>query len=95
MKSSSLTNSTTWLKVQLIKYSINRDIENLMNKIKKRHSKKLDVLIFEKKKMKYGLHNNPNDLITDLTGKILLDVEVESLSVASDMESQDEQVNLK
>ena len=95
MKSSSLTNSTTWLKVQLIKYSINRDIENLMKKIKKRHSKKLDVLIFEKKKMKYGLHNNPNDLITDLTGKILLDVEVESLNVASDMESQDEQVNLK
>ena len=95
MKSSSLTNSTTWLKVQLIKYSINRDIENLMNKIKKRHCKKLDVLIFEKKKMKYGLHNNPNDLITDLTGKILLDVEVESLNVASDMESQDEQVNLK
>ena len=95
MKSSSLTNSTTWLKVQLIKYSINRDIENLMNKIKKRHSKKLDVLIFEKKKMKYGLHNNPNDLITDLTGKILLDVEVESLNVASDMESQDEQVNLE
>ena len=95
MKSSSLTSSTTWLKVQLIKYSINRDIENLMNKIKKRHSKKLDVLIFEKKKMKYGLHNNPNDLITDLTGKILLDVEVESLNVASDMESQDEQVNLK
>ena len=95
MKSSSLTNSTTWLKVQLIKYSINRDIENLMNKIKKRHSKKLNVLIFEKKKMKYGLHNNPNDLITDLTGKILLDVEVESLNVASDMESQDEQVNLK
>ena len=95
MKSSSLTNSTTWLKVQLIKYSINHDIENLMNKIKKRHSKKLDVLIFEKKKMKYGLHNNPNDLITDLTGKILLDVEVESLNVASDMESQDEQVNLK
>ena len=95
MKSSSLTNSTTWLKVQLIKYSINRDIENLMNKIKKRHSKKLDVLIFEKKKMKYGLHNNPNDLITDLTGKILLEVEVESLNVASDMESQDEQVNLK
>ena len=45
--------------------------------------------------MKYGLHNNPNDLITDLTGKILLDVEVESLNVASDMESQDEQVNLK
>ena len=95
MKSSSLTNSTTWLKVQLIKYSINHDIENLMNKIKKRHSKKLDVLIFEKKKMKYGLHNNPNDLITDLTGKILSDVEVESLNVVSDMESQDEQVNLK
>ena len=47
-KLSSLTNSTTWLKVQLTKYSINRHIENLMNKIKKRHSKKLDALIFEK-----------------------------------------------
>ena len=49
IKLSSLTNSTTWLKVQLIKYSINRHIENLMNKIKKRHSKKLDALIFKKK----------------------------------------------
>ena len=44
----SLTSSTTWWKVQLIKYSINRHIENLMNKIKKWHSKKLDALIFEK-----------------------------------------------
>ena len=78
IKLSSLTNSTTWLKVQLIKYSINRHIENLMNKIKKRHSKKLDALIFEKK-MKYGLHNNPNDLITNLTGRILSDIEVEIL----------------
>ena len=49
-----------------------------MNKIKKRHSKKLDALIFEKK-MKYGLHNNPNDLITNLTGRILSDIEVEIL----------------
>ena len=77
-KLSSLTNSTTWLKVQLIKYSINRHIENLMNKIGKQHSKKLDTLIFEKK-MKDGLHNNPNDLITNLTDRILLDVKVEIL----------------
>ena len=49
-----------------------------MNKIGKPHNKKLDALIFEKK-MKDGLHNNPNDLITNLTGRILLDVEVEIL----------------
>ena len=34
--------------------------------------------MFEKK-MKDGLHNNPNDLITYLTGRILSDVEVEIL----------------
>ena len=49
-----------------------------MNKIKKRHSKKLDALIFEKK-MKDGLHNNSNDLITNLSGRILSDIEVEIL----------------
>ena len=49
-----------------------------MNKIEKRHSKKLDALIFEKK-MKDGLHNNPNDLTTNLTGRILSDIEVEIL----------------
>ena len=49
-----------------------------MNKIDKRHSKKIDALIFEKK-MKDGLHNNPNDLISNLTDRILLDVEVEIL----------------
>ena len=35
IKLCSLTNSITWLKVQLIKYLINQHIENLMNKIKK------------------------------------------------------------
>ena len=78
IKLSSLTNFTTWLKVQFIKYLINRHIENLTNKIKKRHSKKRDALIFEKK-MKDGLHNNPNGLITNLIGRILSDIEVEIL----------------
>ena len=73
-----LINSATWLKEQLIEYSINRHIENLMNKIKKRHSKKLDALI-SKKKMKDRLDNNPNDLITSLTGRILSDIEVKIL----------------
>ena len=49
-----------------------------MNKITKQHSKKLGALIFQKK-MKDGLHNNPNDLITNLTKRILSDVEVEIL----------------
>ena len=78
IKLSSLTNSTTWLKLQLIKHSINRHIENVMNNTTKQHSKKLDALIFEKK-MKDGLHNNPNDLITNLTKRIRSDVAVEIL----------------
>ena len=49
-----------------------------MNKIIKWHRKKLDALIF-KKKMKDGLQNNPNDLITNVTGRILWDIEGEIL----------------
>ena len=78
MKLSSLTNSTTSLKLKLIKYSINHHIENLMDKIEKRHSKKLDSLICNKK-MNNASNNNPNDFITSLTGKILCNVEVEIL----------------
>ena len=70
MKLSSLTNSTTSLKLKLIKYSINHHIENLMDKIKKQHSKKLDSLICNKK-MNNASNNNPNDFITSLTGRIL------------------------
>ena len=77
-KLSSLTNSTTSLKLKLIKHSINHHIENLMDKIKKRHSKKLDALICDKK-MNNASNNNPNDFITSLTGKILCNVEVEIL----------------
>ena len=39
---------------------------------------KLDTLIFEKK-MEDGLHNNPNDLITNLTSRVISDIEVEIL----------------
>ena len=49
----SLVNSTIWLKVQSIKYLINCHIENQISKIKKKHAKKLDTLIFEKKKERW------------------------------------------
>ena len=39
---------------------------------------KLDTLIFEKK-MEDGLHNNPNDLITNLTSRVISDIQVEIL----------------
>ena len=47
-------------------------------KIKKRHSKKLDALILEKK-MRDGLYNNPNDLTINLTSRILSDDDAETL----------------
>ena len=42
------------------------------------YSKKLHILISEMK-MKDGLRNNPNDLINNLTGRILSDVGIEIL----------------
>ena len=78
--------------MQLIKYSINRHTENLM-KIKKRHSKKLDALILEKK-MRDGLYNNPNDLTINLTSRILSDDDAETLKCGLKMKSQHDQLKM-
>ena len=80
--------------MQRIKYSIRRHIEDLMNRIKKRHSKKLDALIFEKK-TKDGLYNSPNDFLSNLTGRILSDFRVGILKCGLKMKSQHDLVNLK
>ena len=49
-----------------------------MTRVKERQNKKLDGLIMEKN-IQDGLQNNPNNLISNLTGKTLSDTETEIL----------------
>ena len=64
---SSLRECTTWMKYQIIKFSINRLLEQEADKTTKRHQKKIDALIINKR-VRDGISNNPNNLITNLTG---------------------------
>ena len=73
-----LRNSTTWMKVQIIKYSVNCYINKQMTKVKEQQNKKLDGLIVEKS-IQDNLQNNPHNLITNLIGKMLSDTEIEIL----------------
>ena len=50
----------------LIKFSINRLISNKLVEIQIRRDRKFNNLIMEKR-IQEGIHNNPNDLITNLT----------------------------
>ena len=72
--------STTWMKFMLIKYSVTRLSSLQSERIEKRHQKKMDALIVEKK-IKDGINQNPNELITNLTGRQLTDEEIEILKV--------------
>ena len=72
--------STTWMKFMLIKYSVKRLSSLQSERIEKRHQKKMDALIVEKK-IKDGINQNPNELITNLTGRQLTDEEIEILKV--------------
>ena len=49
-----------------------------MTKVKEQQNKKLDGLIVEKS-IQDNLQNNPNNLITNLIGKMLSDTEIEIL----------------
>ena len=49
-----------------------------MRRVKERQNKKLDGLVVEKN-VQDGLQNNPNNLISNLTGKTLSDTEIEIL----------------
>ena len=49
-----------------------------MTRVKERQNKELDGLIVEKN-IQDGLQNNPNNLISNLTGKTLSDTEREIL----------------
>ena len=75
---STLDKSTTWMKRSLIKFSINRLLSNKLVEIQIRHDRKFSNLIMEKR-IQEGIHNNPNDLITNLTNVTLSNNEIEIL----------------
>ena len=68
------------MKFQIIKYSIIRLIDQEATKTTKRHQKKLDALIVNKR-IRDGVKQNPNALITNLTGNELSPDEVEILNL--------------
>ena len=72
---STLDESTTWMKPSLIKFSINHLISNKLVEIQIR---KLNNLIMEKR-IQEGIHNNANNLITNLTNVTLSDNKIEIL----------------
>ena len=63
---STLYDSTTWTKHSLIKFSINRLISNKPVEIQIRHHRKFNNLIMEKR-IQVGIHNNPRNIISNLT----------------------------
>ena len=61
-----LVNSTTWMKAQLILFSVKRLQSNRWKAVLARHEKKLDALIINKR-IHDGVNNNPNSIITNLS----------------------------
>ena len=73
-----LKNSTTWMKMHIIKYSIHQSSSMKLQKAREIHDKKFDRLLFDKR-IREGICSNPNTLITNLTSFDLTDEEVEIL----------------
>ena len=63
-----LNDSTTWMKMQIIKYSINCYINKQIAKIKQRQVKKTRWFNC-RENIQDGLQNIPSNLISNLTGK--------------------------
>ena len=75
---STLDESTAWMKRFLMKFSINRLLSNKLVEIQIRHDRKFNNLIMEKR-IQEGIHNNSNDLITNVTNVTLSNNEIEIL----------------
>ena len=73
---STLYDSTTWTKHSLIKFSINRLISNKPVEIQIRHHRKFNNLIMEKR-IQVGIHNNPRNIISNLTNATLPNNKIE------------------
>ena len=76
---SEFENSTTLMKRALIKFFINHLISNKLIVVQLRHHEKLENLIIEKR-IQDGIHNNPNEVITNLTDTNLYNYEIEILN---------------
>ena len=66
------------MKRTLIKFSITRLISNKLSAEQLKHDKKLANLITEKR-IQDGIHNNPNEVVTNLTDTTLSNYEIEIL----------------
>ena len=77
---SALRLNTTFMKSHIIKYCVSRLLITEESVITNRHNNKLDKLIVEKR-MKDGISSNPNDVITNLSGKALSGSDVEVLKL--------------
>ena len=75
---STLDESTAWMKRFLMKFSINRLLSNKLVEIQIRHDRKFNNLIMEKR-IQEGIHNNSNDLITNVTNVTLSNNKIEIL----------------
>ena len=73
-----LLSSTTWMKGQIILFSITRMQSNRCRYIKEKHQKKLDAIIVNKT-INDGIKKNPNSIITNLTDTKLTENEVSIL----------------
>ena len=72
--------STTWMKYHSIIYSLNRLQSSKTCTIEKRHQKKYDNLLMEKRLLD-GIQQNPNKIITNLTYIELSNDEISALEL--------------
>ena len=75
-----LVNSTTWLKAQLLLFSVKRLQSNRCKTVLARHEKKLNALIINKP-MHDAINNNPNSIIINLSNVKLNEDEICVLKV--------------
>ena len=75
-----LVNSTTWLKAQLLLFSVKRLQSNRCKTVLARHEKKLNALIINKP-MHDGINNNSNSIIINLSNVKLNEDEICVLKV--------------
>ena len=75
-----LLSSTSWMKAQLILFSVKRLQSNLCKTVLARHEKKLDALIINKR-IHDGVDINPNSIITNLSNVELNEDEIYVLKV--------------
>ena len=73
-------NGTPWMKAQLIVFSISRLLKSEMVKVRTRHNKKMDNLLWLKQAID-GLQGNPNDVILNLSGQDLSDDQIDVLKL--------------